>query len=827
MTLGSKSVSRSAKPKAGTNGEPDAAARQDPGHRSAEGLLKASGMGSWVCDIASKKVTWSPELETMFGLEPGSFSGTEEGFIECIHPEDRERVLEVLERISSEAGKYEIEFRCRKANAVCWLLARGESLAGDDGKPHTLIGVALDITERKRTEQRVREIYELSSALCKTESLEEVFSCTMETLMRSLDADRVAILLFDPDGVMRFKAARGLSIGYKAKVEGHSPWKADTKDAEPVLIPDIEKVDLGELNKVVQKEGIRALGFFPLASGGRLLGKFMVYFNRTHEFQSEEVETAQVIAGHVVNAVEQSNASGTRNWLAAIVETSDDAIISKTLDGIITSWNSAAERMYGYTAEEAVGQSVTMLLPPERQKEEDDILRRLRRGESLDHFETIRLTKDGRRLDVSLTVSPVRDQNGKIVGASKSARDITAQKQSHRENKQLYEALKDSENRYRRLAETLTAADRRKDEFLATLAHELRNPLAPIRNSIQLLQMQGVKGSDLSVAHAIIDRQVMQMTRLVDDLMDVSRISQGRVRLRKEKIDLEEVVRTAIETARPVLEEARHELSVELPKLPILLDGDPVRLAQVIANLLNNAAKYTENGGSIRLSARRDGNEAVVTVADNGIGIATEHLPRVFEMFSQEAPALQRSQGGLGIGLSLVKGLVELHGGSVSAHSRGAGMGSEFEVRLPIVSRMRETADELDKGMLNGSSRCCKVLVVDDNRDHAESLGMLLELKGHVAETASDGQEGIDKAKKFHPEVILLDIGMPKQNGYECAQRIRQQPWGQDLVLVALTGWGQDQDKQMAMEAGFDHHLTKPVDPDSLERILAAVKAHG
>jgi signal transduction histidine kinase/ActR/RegA family two-component response regulator len=418
----------------------------------------------------------------------------------------------------------------------------------------------------------------------------------------------------------------------------------------------------------------------------------------------------------------------------------------------------------------------------------------------------------------------VRDGKGRVVGASKIARDITAQKQAEEENKRLYEALKDSENRYRMLAETLTAADRKKDEFLATLAHELRNPLAPIRNSIQLLQMQAAKGGELDNVHAIIDRQVYQMTRLVDDLMDVSRISQGRIRLRKEKINLEEVVRTAIEMARPVMEEARHELNVELPKLPIMLDGDPIRLAQVVANLLNNAAKYTEDEGMISLTVKRQDSEAVITVIDNGIGIATEHLPLVFEMFSQEAPALQRSQGGLGIGLSLVKGLVELHGGTVSAHSRGTGLGSEFEVRLPIVSRPREISSDLDSGMIDGSDRLCRVLIVDDNRDHAESLGMLLELKGHETKTASDGTEGIDKAKSFKPEVILLDIGMPKLNGYECAQRIRQQPWGQDVVLVALTGWGQEQDKRMAMEAGFDHHLTKPVDSETLERILAAAK---
>jgi CheY-like chemotaxis protein len=273
------------------------------------------------------------------------------------------------------------------------------------------------------------------------------------------------------------------------------------------------------------------------------------------------------------------------------------------------------------------------------------------------------------------------------------------------------------------------------------------------------------------------------------------------------------------------VDEAGHALKLNLPDEPVYLEADPVRVAQVISNLLNNAAKYTESEGRITLDVRLDGDWAVVSVEDNGIGIASEHLPRIFEMFSQEAPAINRSQGGLGIGLSLVKGLVELHGGIVRATSPGPGKGSRFEVRLPLADAVPRHDGEGCRTALNGSANGkCRVLVVDDNRDHAESLGMLLEITGNDARTAFDGLEGLRVADQFRPEVILLDIGMPKLNGYETARRIRKKPWGQDVLLVALTGWGQEQDKRMALEAGFDHHLTKPVDSETLAKILSSVR---
>jgi PAS domain S-box-containing protein len=784
--------------------------------------------------------------------------------------------------------------------------------------------------------------------------------------------------------------------------------------------------------------------------------------------------------------------------LAAIVASSYDAIISKTLDGIVSSWNAGAERLFGYSADEAVGRSITLIIPPELHAEEQSILERLRRGERVEHSDTVRVTKDGRLIHVSLAISPVRDRHGRIIGASKVARDITARKQMEEDLRRSAEAqrflvslhdamrglrdpakvmweivtslgtyfavsrctygeidpaeerftvirdsvdgarsvagsgrLKDlgpeiirelkagrtlvisdvredprpngaaafaafagietrslvyvplvKEERFvallmlhdreprawspfdvalleqmaertwfavegaraeaalresrdvlslamrggrmgawardvatgrvwwsreleelfglapggfdgnedgfitfvheddrllvtrametalatgedyvvelrfrhasgewrwmegrgravygadgqpirlygigiditqrRQTEEALRLADRRKDEFLATLAHELRNPLAPIRAAVETMRMNDTGESETQVARDIIDRQARQLTRLVDDLLDLARITQGKIQLRREPVELAAVVRNAVESADPLMKAFAHTLTVAVPQDAIHLDADPARLSQIILNLLNNAAKYTPEGGHIRLTAVREGREAVVSVRDNGIGIAAEHLPHVFEMFSQMAPALERSEGGLGIGLALVRGMVELHGGSIEAHSDGPGRGSELIVRLPVIEApvpAPQQAGEDRQAPPRGAK--LRILVVDDNRDAADSLTMLLELKGHDVHTAYDGLAAVEAAETSRPDVVLLDVGLPKMNGYEAARHIRQQPWGKPMTLVAVTGWGQEEDKRRAAEAGFDHHLTKPVD---LAKVIA------
>jgi PAS domain S-box-containing protein len=519
------------------------------------------------------------------------------------------------------------------------------------------------------------------------------------------------------------------------------------------------------------------------------------------------------VAGAVnilIDIGERQRADAAHARLAAIVESSDDAIVGKTLDGRIVSWNSGAQRLFGYTAEEAVGQFVTLIIPPERLQEEAEILGKLVRGERVDHYETVRVAKDGRLLDISLTSSPIRDGSGRIIGASKVARDITERKRQ--------------EERMRALHEELRAADRAKNDFLAMLAHELRNPLAPIRNVVEILHLTDGAPPELRSALGVIDRQLSHMTRLVDDLMDVSRISRNKLELRKERVDLARILDDAVEATRPLLAARAHDFGMDLPPEPISLDADPTRLAQAIANLLNNAAKYTERGGRVRLSARREGGRAVVTVRDSGMGIPPEALATIFEKFAQLDRSLDKSEGGLGIGLHLARHLAEMHGGTLSASSKGMGQGSEFTLTVPVALAPKAEGQVAAAGEAR-RGRSFRILVVDDNRDGANSLGLLLEKSGHMVRIAYDGLRAVEFAKEFQPEVVLLDLGLPKLNGYEAAEHIRQLPGGKDITLIALTGLSQEMARMRSREAGFDLHLVKPVDPVALFRTMASLRA--
>ncbi|HVX12191.1 MAG TPA: ATP-binding protein [Pirellulales bacterium] len=373
------------------------------------------------------------------------------------------------------------------------------------------------------------------------------------------------------------------------------------------------------------------------------------------------------------------------------------------------------------------------------------------------------------------------------------------------------------------LVQDLRDSDRRKDEFLATLAHELRNPLAPIRNGLQIMRMANGDMKSAEQVQQMMERQLNQMVHLVDDLLDLSRISRGKIDLRKERVELAKVVQQAIETSRPAIEQAGHDLTITMPPDAIVVDADVTRLSQVIANLLNNAAKYTEPNGRIQLTVQKRDGEAVIAVKDNGVGIPAHMLPKVFDMFTQVDRNLARSQGGLGIGLSIVKRLVEMHEGQVAVHSEGQGLGSEFTVRLPLASPL--VLDQTpDVGTGVKSTNRFRILTVDDNRDSATSLAMMLKLMGHEAQAAYDGVEALELVPQFKPDVVLLDIGMPKLDGYETARRLRGQAGGKETILIALTGWGQDEDRRRSHEAGFDHHVTKPVDIKQLARILASLR---
>jgi len=680
-----------------------------------------------------------------------------------------------------------------------------------------------------------------------------------------------------------------------------------------------------------------------------------------------------------------------RARLAAIVESSEDAIVSKTLEGQIQSWNASATRIFGYLPEEVIGKHITIIIPQELHQEENSILERLRRGESIEHFDTVRVTKDGRRIPISLTISPIRDARGNVIGASKIARDISGRKRAEQvlleserrlaaevsALKRLHEwstrlwrsrnleegveevltaaiellgadkgdlqlandaghleivvqrgfsqqflnffasvgrddisccgrALRASErlviedietdavsaplleiyreggfravvstpllnpdgtvlgmlsthfrrahrpadqelrrldlylrqacdfiqrsrleNRLRQNEETLRDADRRKNEFLALLAHELRNPLAPIRYALAAARQQR-SAAQQRWAQDVVDRQVAHMSRLLDDLLDISRITHGTLELKRTPTELATIISSAIETARPLLDAKQHRLTLDLPAQSVQFEADPLRLSQVFSNLLLNAAKYTRSGGRIELSATRNAAQLTVTVRDNGIGISPAMMPRLFTLFAQERPSQHGSapESGLGVGLALVRGLVTLHGGTVEAHSAGTGSGSEFTVRLPAGAPVQAQSQPRAEVDMHESTpaNSLQVLVVDDNRDAADSCAMLLELSGHEARTAYCAQEALELGGQLHPDVLLLDIGLPDLNGYELARRIRASDWGQDVALIAVTGWGQDSDRRQALEAGFDQHLTKPIAPEALTSLLQSLR---
>jgi PAS domain S-box-containing protein len=494
----------------------------------------------------------------------------------------------------------------------------------------------------------------------------------------------------------------------------------------------------------------------------------------------------------------ERRADHARAWLAAIVESSLDAIVSKTLDGSITSWNPGAARLFGYTAQEIIGKPITTIVPPELHAEEAEVLARLRRGERVDHFETVRVTKDGRRIDVSLTVSPIRDEHGEIIGASKIARDISERKRAERQ---------------------LREADNRKDEFLATVAHELRNPLAPLRNSVELLLRLEPEGRELQTACEIIDRQVHQMTHLVDDLLDLSRIRTGRIDLLTERLDLGSLLRALERSSRPMFEAMEQHFTVSLPSDAVYVRGDRARLVQVFSNILTNANKYTPAGGHIRVELEHSNEQAVVRVRDTGIGIPAEMQDEVFQLFAQVDRSSQRTRGGLGIGLALAKRLVELHDGNIEAHSAGEGLGSEFVVRLPQSDAPPPSTGPVHRRSFEGPRR--RILIADDNQDAATSLSMLLEMMGHQTRTVHDGLAAVAAVEAFRPDVVILDIGMPKLDGYEAASQIASLPRGGAILLIAMTGWGQDPDRERVREAGFHHHLVKPVDADRLAELIA------
>jgi PAS domain S-box-containing protein len=493
-----------------------------------------------------------------------------------------------------------------------------------------------------------------------------------------------------------------------------------------------------------------------------------------------------------------------REWLRVTLTSIGDAVMAADATGKITFLNPVAVALTGWPLEDALGlpiQRVFRIVNEKTQQPGEDIVGRvLREGhifELANH--TALITRDGQQIPIEDSAAPIRDGAGNIAGVVLVFHEVTEK---------------------RRAEEALLEADRRKDEFLAILAHELRNPLAPLRNGLELMKLSKADPGLAAKAEAIMERQLGQMIRLIDDLLDVSRISRGKLELRKECVRLQEAVQNAVETTRPLIDQAHQKLTIELSSDPVYVHADATRLSQVFANLLNNAAKFTPPGGHIRLRAERRGGEALVAVRDDGIGIPAHMLGEIFDLFHQGARPLDIAQSGLGIGLSLVKQLVAMHGGSIEARSEGEGAGSEFFVRLPATSPCSAKGHDEEAGATVHAT-AHRILVVDDNRDSADSLAMMLGALGHEARTAYNGLDAIGLAAAFRPDLVLLDLGMPKLSGYDTARRMRGQPWGKSTMLVALTGWGQDEDKRRSKEAGFDRHMVKPIAPGDLMKLLS------
>ncbi len=481
----------------------------------------------------------------------------------------------------------------------------------------------------------------------------------------------------------------------------------------------------------------------------------------------------------------------------------DYAIFMLDRTGHVASWNPGAQRFKGYTADEIIGRHFSAFYPPE-EVASGKCERELEIASETGRFEEEgwRVRKDGSRFWANVVISAIRDSEQRLVGFAKVTRDLTERRRAEEERSQLAAAEQ---------------ANRTKDEFLAMLSHELRNPLAPIVTALQLMKMRPAAG-ELAKERHIIERQVQHMVRLVDDLLDVSRISQGKIELKMQPLELSDVVSSAVDMARPLVEQRRHDLTVDVPRSGLGFTGDAVRMAQIIANLLTNAAKYTDEGGTIAVRAARENDDIVVRVEDNGLGIAADLLPRIFDPFVQAPRGMDRSEGGLGIGLTLVRSLLQLHSGSVRAYSDGPGRGSTFVIRLP----MEITAVDQRPGqrlLPKERARPRKVLVVDDNTDAAVLLAELLTTRGHDVRVAYDGVEAMSVVSEFTPDAAVLDIGLPIMDGHELARRLREM-LGRRCALIALTGYGRAEDRHKSRAAGFDTHLVKPVDPAQIVRLI-------
>ena len=737
--------------------------------------VESANIGIYELNVKTSELLWDDRVRAHWGLPPGE-PVDYKTFLKGIHPEDREATEAAVDRALDPNGdhRYRFEFRVIgiRDGIERWIVGTGQVFF-ENRQAQRLVGTTFDITARKHAEQRLRESEERFRTLA--------------------DSSPVPIWVTDPTGGIEFlNAAYCDFFGVTFEQVRGPKWATllHPDDADPYVAAYYEALRQRKTfraeARVRRADGewrwVDTRGVPRFSEGGDFLG---------HVGSSPDVTEMKIAQQALRESEEQFRTSFE---LAAVGQAQVNPVT-----GRFERLNQKFCEIVGYSEEELLSMTPADITHPEDRQPYVDIYPRFLRGE-IEEFviEKRYVRKDQKIVWVTVAAKLIRDSDGRPLRTIGVFQDITERKRAEQELKQ---------------------ADQRKDEFIATLAHELRNPLAPIRNAVEMLALCQSSDPDFEWSRNVIDQQVKHLACLVDDLIDVSRITRNRLVIKKERVSLTDVINAALDAARLLIDQRKHLLTVSLPVEPVYLSADPVRLTQIFMNLINNAAKYTHEGGQIRVDAERKNDSVKVRVADNGIGISTEELSHLFDMFYQVDRSYEQAHGGLGIGLTLVKRLVEMHGGTVEVKSAGIGQGSQFVVSLPVL--VSSSAVLLDKHTVEQKyKKRRRILVVDDYPSAAESLARRLKHCGNEVETALDGFEGIKRAEKFRPDVVLLDIGMPKLNGYKAAQTIRQQPWGKNMVLIAFTGWGQEEDRQRTREAGFDAHLVKPVDYMELSELL-------
>ncbi len=707
---------------------------------------------------------------------------------ELTHPDDLMRDSELIIRFlqGGADAKYDNEKRyVRKDGGIRWVAVTARAVTDIEGRLLHTIGVVQDITERRETEKTILESHQR-------------FRGTFENAA-------VGVAHVAPDG-------KWLQVNARlSELTGYERSELLTRTFQDITHPDDLDADMAHVQRLLagEAESYSMEKRYFRKDGSVVLVNLTVSCMRTAEGAVDFfIAVVEDISERKQAEIELHESEARYR---ALTEASATVVWRTTADGEVIFSSNTWRDITGQTEAETRGWGWLQAIHPDDRDRTINLWLQPLKTKTIHENQFRVRTHDGTYRWFSVRGVPICNADGTVrewIGANTDFHD-----------------RKMAEEELRRLAAELSDADRRKDEFLATLAHELRNPLAPIRNGLQLMRLIDGSGEAGRQSLEIMDRQLTQMVRLVDDLMDVSRISTGKVELRKMPVQLADILNSAVETSRPLIEQMGHELQITLPEYPVIINADPTRMSQVFLNLLNNAAKFSDQGGCIRLTAEQHDTDVIVSVRDTGIGIAADQLPHIFEMFAQVDHSLEKSQGGLGIGLSLVKRLVAMHGGSVMAKSEGAGMGSEFIVRLPVDKNSPVEGAKTASQPEHDSIPPLRILIVDDNRDSADSLSMVLKLMGHDTRTAYDGEEAVAAAAEFFPRVILLDIGLPKLNGYETCRRIREQKDGMNMVIIAQTGWGQADDRQRTRDAGFDHHMVKPVDLNELQKLLAELQA--